>query len=492
MGQSSRYRKLRDEIDGRFEFLVFCTSLLIGRLIVLSTQFPAYVGGDSISYRSVGVSPDSIPSLAYWPEVLWGKGTRGLLPVGFFNLFPSDNTRMIGQSIVSLLAWIFLGLVLNRIRSKKLIANVLYRGLLLFTLSFALTAEITSWNKIIYSESLSLSFFVVNFALLLQFSFLPQNRKMYFVFWALTSFLIVTGRPNYFVFFIILVLFLIAHNHENFWRTKFALFFMISTISLSFAYEKSNSDYWTEHNWSHELIAISYYASDDNPHANTFFPLVNDYPGKPDCVPNISSPLPSDQQLMWSLPFNFQSTCIEARKWSKQAFLPLILDWWVKYPIEAMDTYRRAIVAASRQLPLFEQLVPLPSFINGLIYPVVNSQVILPDSYHTGSDRQPKITFDPIFMYIFLILTLYYFRRRYFKNQKVSEHIAYFQKLLVAYIAASIAMLISGVLLTPGPQREVYRHAVLPMASLRFTIITLAIISFTVFLEGRRLQTKHP
>jgi hypothetical protein len=315
---------------------------------------------------------------------------------------------------------------------------------------------------------------------------------MYFVFWLLTSFLIVTGRPNYLLFFIVLALFLIFHNHENFWRTKYTLFLIIATISLCFAYEKSNSDYWTEHNWSHELIAISYYSSDDNPHANTFFPLVNDHPGKPDCIPNIPAPLPSDQQLMWSLPFNFQSTCIEARSWSKQAFLPLVLEWWIKHPMEAIDTYRRAIVAASRQLPLFEQVIPIPSFLNGLIYPVVNSQVILPDSYHTGSDRQAKISFDPIFIYIFFILTFSYIRRRDSKVIKVSEQIVYFQKLLVAYVAGSLTMLVSGVLLTPGPQREVYRHAVLPMASLRFTIIFLAIISFTITLESHKLRTKHP
>jgi hypothetical protein len=487
-GKRERIENKKSVGSSKISFQIFLGSLVFGRIVNLISLFPAYVGGDSISYRPIGVPPTSIPSLSYWPETLWGKGTRGLLPVGFFHFLPSDELRMIGQSLISILAWALLGWIVFQLRSSNLVSEKIYRFLLLFICLFSLCGEVTSWNKIIYSESLAISFFVISIALLLRILYFAQLRKIIMVLWVFANFLLVTARPNFILVFVTVIIFLFYKNYLGAFRSTFFTTLAIFSLITSYSYEKSNSDLWTTHNWSHELVAISYYASADNPHADSFVPLVNESPGKPICVPKLTGPLPSDQQLLWSLPFNFNNTCIAARQWSQGAFWPMVFKWWHNSPKDAADTYRRALIAASRQLPYFDQVVPVPAIISNSIFPFTDAQITLPDSYHSGSDRQPKVSFDPIVIYILVAFFAWFAGRKRKSFNNPTKPPTSLLGVLIAYIVGSVLMLISGILLTPGPQREVYRHAVVPFISLRLLIGIFAIINAVNLYETTKIS----
>ena len=444
-------------------FFWYLFLLCVGRVSVLFTQFPAYVGGDTISYRPISPPPTSIPENIYWPQTLWGDSTRGILPVGFFHLFSSDNARMIAQSAVSLASWSLLGFSFYVLCRAERTRNLHLIFILLILLIFALSPEVTSWNKILYSESLAISSMLLGISLLILYKY-RRRKLLFFSLYLCCSFLTFTARPSYLLILLAVLPILVFRYFEEvsiFARIPLVAFLLI----IMFTYQSNNNQYWSERLWSREMISISYYISQDNPHADSFIPLVNNDAKKPPCVPNVDSPLTANQQLVWSLPFNFQKLCPEASDWASKRFYPILFEWWRSEPKDALNTYRLAFISSLRSLPLFDQVTPVPQSIHDLFLPSVDSQVMYPDIYNSGPDTQPRPFFDPLFLTVAIFLTV--FRRQgAVKIKNLNSLVSSIHFLLLGALAAWLF----GIVAIPGPPREVYRLAVLPELLIRMFI----------------------
>jgi hypothetical protein len=476
-----------DSLDLDKIFKLFSWILILGRMAILITQFPAYVGGDTISYRPIFPAPTSIPLNTYWPQTLWGNSTRGLLTVGFYHFLPSDELRMVGQSIVSLFAWWYFGKVLKSL-SIRFSLSILKLVSLLATLAvFALSPEVTSWNKILYSESLAISFFIMSLGLLCQHLF-GKHKMKYFLFLIITDFLLITARPD-FLFYAMATftaLSLIAFRGKS--RIKFTYAILSSIlVSSSIAYVIVNDNYWAKNLWSRQLVSISYYSSQDNPHAQSFIQLMDADQSRPICVPKLTQPLTSNQELVWSLPFNFKRTCPAARSWSEKRFLPLLFQWWLKHPLDALDTYRHAFISSLRELPLFDQLSPLPTFAHDLFFPNVNNQVMYPDAYNNAPDAQPRFFFDPLLL---ILVFMSYFMFNWIKSPRKKQDFP--QKIIVSFTAISLVLFITwilGIILIPGPPREVFRISVVPQIGLR--LCSSLVLIFLIFEAKQLSRLRH-
>lgn len=447
--------------------ILLCT----GQVSVLFTQFPAYVGGDTISYRPISPPPTSIPENVYWPQTLWGDSTRGLLPVGFYHFFFSDNARMIAQSAVSLISWSLLGFSFYILCCVERTRNLHLICILFILLIFALSPEVTSWNKILYSESLAISTMLVGISLLILYKY-RRKKLLFFLLYLFCSFLTFTARPSYLLILLAVLPILVFRYFKEvsiFVRMPSIAFLLI----IIFAYQSNNNQYWSERLWSREMISISYYISQDNPHADSFIPLVNGDTEKPLCVPNVDSPLTANQQLVWSLPFNFQKLCPEASDWASTRFYPILFNWWRTEPKDALNTYRLAFISSLRSLPLFDQVTPVPQFIHGLFLPSVDSQVMYPDVYNNGPDTQPRPFYDPLFLTVAIFLSVFW-KQSAVKLNNLKGLVSSFHFLLLGAIVAWLF----GIIAIPGPPREVYRLAVLPELLIRM-LIPICLIFYT-------------
>jgi hypothetical protein len=464
----------------------------------MASQFPAFIGGDSISYRPLGPHPSFLPPFGYWPDTLLGSSVRTILPVGFFRIFQTDNERMIAQGLVSIAAWCFLLYGIDRWSARFAAYSATRLLLVSVVFVFGLSPQITSWNKIIYSESLSISLTVVLLSIcMLIYSRNGASSKREIGLMSFLTFLVLTTKSSAFPLFLIFlgsILFLQFRNKIR--MRRFSLVAIAVTLLLSFLYIQANNGYWYKYSWGRELVTVSYYASEDNPGASSFISILNADPAKPSCVPSISKPLTANQQMLWSLPFTFKKTCLQARVWAKDRWLILIAKWIASAPRDAVNTYGRGVISATRESPMFGEISPLPGPITELIFPQTDSSVWLPDTYNQGPDRQARLSFDPLALYLSgIVILLYTLRnRRKPKPPRIQSSQETLNtrniKFLLSTLFGAGASVVLGVFIIPGPPREVYRIAVIPMSVMRLIAIVSVILLFDMY-RSNSSSTRH-
>jgi hypothetical protein len=139
--------------------VVLVAGFLAGR-VVLWFREPVLPSPDSPSYRgeSAGLTLADVLSFSGHSPRLWGT------PL-FYAVFPDDSARAFGQWVVGSVAWVLLAVVLcGRLRSviARVVATMAVLGL-------GLLPQVTSWDFVIMSESLSISLGVATLALLIWF-----------------------------------------------------------------------------------------------------------------------------------------------------------------------------------------------------------------------------------------------------------------------------------------------------------------------------------
>lgn len=449
------------------------------RLFSIFAQWPAFAGGDSVSYRPLVPQPPELNYFKYWPETLNGGSFRSILPVGFFHLFPNDGARMVAQSIVSLICWAFLISRVATWASELNTFKVTKVMLPLIVTILGLTPLITSWNKIIYSESLAFSVTCVLFGMLME-SLKPNQRLSVTnsIVYSMLIFLLVTARPNLIIFglFFSLSLCLIAIKSNRKKATALIVIALLAISNVASLYYLNLQDKTWSKSISRELTTISYYASQDNVNATTFIQVLNADRSRPSCIAPLAAPLESGKEMLWGMNFGElgKGYCPDAVKWGSKSATKLLVTWMVKYPKEALVTYRYALIESTRFADYFGMITPLPAPLIEMIYPQTDGQIALWDKLDQGPSREPHRSFDPIFLYLsILITTPFILRERSNGIRKLPKIKSLFHSSSVAGLIflGALGSLLIGIITIPGPQGEVYRMGVIPWAILRIMIL---------------------
>jgi hypothetical protein len=129
------------------------------------TTGPVLTWQDSLNYESIG-------SLPLWSGGFWFGGRPPLTPF-LWKVTGSPGAFLIGQSVISIVAWGFLAWTVGEL------FPVGWRRILGFltVLAFASTTPIELWNRSVLSESLALSGLAVLFAVAIRFAEHPSSRR---------------------------------------------------------------------------------------------------------------------------------------------------------------------------------------------------------------------------------------------------------------------------------------------------------------------------
>jgi hypothetical protein len=429
----------------------FCSS----RIFNLLSQFPPVIGGDSISYRPSKDFPNFISS--YWPETLWGGTNRSILPVTFFHIFPNDEVRFLAMAFISLIGWTYFIYALQSFLQYRNVRSYITNICIFFVVTLGLSPSVTSWNKIIYSESLILTSGIISFGLYFH-SFTIKSRYQGVNYGTLVTlaFLISISRTSLIPLFVMLVL----SRSIRFYRAPrkplkvfITLFALLGFISV---YLQNNREYFEENGLNRELISISYYISTDNPNAGSFLAFLRNESDIPKCVTLPEAPILSNQQYEWSLPN--AKKCPELLKWSQTNFYLITLSWALHNPAPFFAYIYNFFWASASHPPLFSEQSPIPAGFSELISSY-SASVAIPN--RPGNFSYLGYRFEPFAFFLLMTFSLWIinFKKKppnsKTKIKKYSIPDISFAGLLVF----ALLSVVIGIYLLPTTSLEVYRIA---------------------------------
>ena len=458
--QKNRAGSVTDFVTQKY---VFFTTLVFMRIVNFISSFPAFSGGDSISYRAPSI-PQKLPwfieSFTYLPEALIGNAIRPILPVTFFYFLNSDSLRITAMFLFSILAWYHLGLTLFKsffINSNNYIIWIFFGSFLVI----ANSPEVLTWNRIIYSESLAISVYALFISLSLKLLFSNKINIAIFLAWLFSAFFVGTTRIDQ-SFLVIATTSWILFRIRKKAKSQFVLMLtyiilLLSVLGYNFRITKT----W-EHQVSRPLVTISYFMSQDSYLSSQTVDFVNNHSNVPSCA-KILKTYNSGTQLEWSLPF--KKTCPEAIRWANSNIVPMYVYLFRHFPLEFSLGFFRTVIAGDRYKPYLSGVTVVPQPIHDIIFPTANSTHVS-DLYENRPSVNSFFTYEPLFILILIsILCRFYLRR----NQNRKSINTFFS---INIIGLTLAWF-SSALLIPGPDAESYRLAIVPSIFIRLFIILI-------------------
>ena len=111
----------------------------------------------------LGASPVLLPDSATWRQApnlpthdfvsLTGEAMRGWVVPLFFALLPSDEWRMVGQFVVSVVSWLVFATIVSRTLTVPVVRVVAFVTIL----ALSCATPVASWDRAILADSLSIS-----------------------------------------------------------------------------------------------------------------------------------------------------------------------------------------------------------------------------------------------------------------------------------------------------------------------------------------------
>ena len=447
--------------------------------------WPAFIGGDSISYRSLNPQPEELSYFKYWPETLWGGSFRSIFPVLFFHILPNDNFRFVGQSVLFTVSYFLFLKQIYKYFNTILKFEYIKFSLILLLITIGLSPQVVSFEKLIYSESTTISLLLFLITLFINIKINSKLDTTKFILMSILIFLIVTAKPNliFIAFFSYIFILKELSKFKSIMKFTF-ISFILGNFFLTIFYLNLQNKTWSQ-TINRQMTTISYYLSQDNINAASFIKIFNDSK-KPECLFDIEVPFESGKQMFWGIELNQSQACPAGQEWISKNWLDLIFEWQWRYPSEALNTYRTAIISSSRFVQYFGATSPLPLTLNSLVFPTVDSTVAFWESYNTsGPSREPRSNFEPVYFYLALVIvSLAINVRSGFGFITKSTTVRITILLLLEFLS-----LFANIFLIVGPPGEVYRMSFIPWLMIRITsIVTLGFLLDTYLCKRKALN----
>lgn len=453
------------------------------RILTLVFHWPAFVGGDSISYRSLNPQPEELSYFKYWPETLWGGSFRSIFPVLFFHILPTDNIRFLGQSILFTISYFLFLNYMYKYLNTFLKSDYIKFSIIILLTTIGLSPQVVSFEKLIYSESTTLSLLFLLIVLFFKVKVDSKLNPKTFIFMNLLIFLIVTAKPNLILVAFFSYLFILKELLEfrTIIRYFFVSFIFVNLLLTTFYLNLQNKT-WSQ-TINRQMTTISYYLSQDNINAASFIKVFNDS-NKPECLVDIEVPFESGKQMFWGIDLNRSQTCPAGQLWITKNWLNLIFEWQWLYPLEAVNTYRTAVISSARFAQYFGTTSPVPMVLNSLVFPTVDSTVAFWESYNTsGPSREPRNNYEPVYFYLAIILVLFVVN--------VKPGLSFISKSTTVKIALLFTLeflsLFANIFLIVGPPGEVYRMSFIPWLMIRITSLVVLAFIIDAYFQKRKM-----
>jgi hypothetical protein len=434
---------------------------------------PGIEAGDSISYRlpPQGMSSDPLYQFDYMPQTIWGDSIRPF-PTVFLNwISPNDSITVLLQGIISIFSWVCLLRTVQKIGEfyRSYWLSYLNSGIV-FTLG--LSQAVIQFDRIILSESISLSLFVILASIFLNPKF-KQFGVINFIGFAIIFYLCLITRPNSILIsipFLIYSIYLLF-KYRN--RKTISLFLSLSVVTvIAILYNINQNKAWAEL-ISRPMTSLSYYLSTDNPSHKLFIGNLNNQKSIPNCV-QVYEPLEGGKQMEWGSRVNRE--CSEGKVWAQNhAYFFILSSYYKSFP-EPQLLLVRNLISSSRIVVATSNYIPMPKSIVELLLPSDPIGPALPDRYESKQGRIPASFYDPLIMWSIVLCCLYIFNLR-IKRNMVPKTIRNFLEInikLVVLLSGLTIMWGISVLLIPGPDGELWRLALTPNLMIR-TLIYIAL-----------------